>query len=363
VPSPRVVLLVLDGFPNRHVTSEIAPTLSALAAGGGRARDGGEAVMASATYPNHATFATGAGPAVHGLYANNVVVDATLRPAETVGPAVPTIFDVLGPAGITTECVVGDHHLVTTMGALAAGAHWPDVGRRPSEGPYDVLGYVADEVTVERIVAATGRGPGFLLAHLNEPDTAGHVFGPDRPRALEVFAATDARVAMIVRSLEPVWDDTVLLVVSDHDMEPVTEAQPVDLVTAAARAGCPAAVVHEGSGAVLVGDAPFEQSWLGAVEGVHGWLEVSPRLIAVTAVPGRFFGAAPVPGLRGVHGGEGSRAQVAIVAGGHRAVAPIAASLAARRPGAADWAVTAAALFGLRLPGADGRDLGGSPLD
>ena len=112
-----------------------------------------------------------------------------------------------------------------------------------------MLGYVADDVTVLRIVEAIESGPDFLFAHLNEPDTAGHVFGPDKERAIDVYRATDRRVGAIVAALEPAWADTVLMVVSDHDMEAAVDPEPVDLVALAAAAGSPATAVHEGSGA------------------------------------------------------------------------------------------------------------------
>src|SRR5258706_12485410 len=186
----RVVILVLDGYPNRHLTAEIAPMLSELARDGGRAVDGGIAVMTSATYPNHASFVTGVDVDGHGLYANDVAVGGELRLADLVGPATPTIFDALKTAGRTSSCVVGDHHPIGAMAAMRADHHWPPNGERPDAGPYDVLGYVADDVTVVRIVEAIESGPDFLFAHLNEPDTAGHVFGPDTARAMEVYSAT-----------------------------------------------------------------------------------------------------------------------------------------------------------------------------
>jgi len=48
---------------------------------------------------------------------------------------------------------------------------------------------------------------------------------------------------------------------------------------------------------------------------------------------------------------------VAVVAGGHPAVAVIAAALAARPPDAPDWAVTLADLLEIELDGATGRSL------
>jgi hypothetical protein len=50
--APRVVVLVLDGFSPRHCRREVTPAL--VAAGEAGAPGGGRAVLASATYPNHA---------------------------------------------------------------------------------------------------------------------------------------------------------------------------------------------------------------------------------------------------------------------------------------------------------------------
>lgn len=353
----RVVLLVLDGYPNRHLTTEIAPTLNELARDGGRAVDGGIAVMTSATYPNHASFVTGVDVDGHGLYANDVAVGGELQLADRIGPATPTIFDALRVAGLTSSCVVGDHHLIGAMSARQADHHWPPNGEKPDRGPYDVLGYVTDDVTVQRIIEAVERRPDFLFAHLNEPDTAGHVFGPDKERAIDVYKATDGRVAAIVAALEPAWADTVLMVVSDHDMEAALDPEPVDLVALAAEAGCPATAVHEGSGAALVHSERFDTEWLQHCDGVESWREVRPALVVLNAVEGRWFGAVPIRGLRGVHGGERTRAQVAVVAGGDPAVRVIRDALQQRRPNAFDWPTTAAALLGAELKHAAGVDL------
>jgi hypothetical protein len=58
-----------------------------------------------------------------------------------------------------------------------------------------------------------------------------------------------------------------------------------------------------------------------------------------------------------VHGGAHTRTQVAVVSGGHSAVAGVASSLASRTPEAPDWAVTLADLLEVELLGATGRSL------
>src|SRR5690242_14176743 len=113
-------------MPARHVGPSVTPTLAALASQGASAV--GRSVLTSATYANHATFATGAEPVVHRLLANWVWTDDGPKPAQDVGPAVGTIFDACRTAGRTSVAVLGDQHLVPVMGAARADEHWPPDG-------------------------------------------------------------------------------------------------------------------------------------------------------------------------------------------------------------------------------------------
>src|SRR3954454_19955554 len=97
--------------------------------------------MTSATYPNHAPFATGAGPVGHRLPANWVVTAGGPQPAHMVGPAVPTLIEVFdGP----TAAVVGDQHLVGVMRLETADVHWPVAGALDGDIARDARGYAAD---------------------------------------------------------------------------------------------------------------------------------------------------------------------------------------------------------------------------
>jgi Type I phosphodiesterase / nucleotide pyrophosphatase len=354
----RAVLLVLDAMPPRHVNPTVTPVLAGLAAEGGWAREGGRAVLTSATYPNHATFVTGCEPAVHGLWANHVVRHGKVVRAQAVGPSVPTLFDACRDGGLRAVAVFGDHNLVGVMGARAAAEHWPVDGVMPEGRRLDDLGYLHDSGTIADLCAAASGEFDLLVAQLNEPDTASHVHGPDSDEAIAVFSETDGYLGELVEALRPRWDETVLAIVSDHDQETVTVEEPVDLHAAAASAGVDVIPVLEGNGAVVVGDDPLDGTWLSEVAGVEASMELGPGLRFVSAERGHWFAPAgtKLP-LKGLHGGLGTRSQVAVVAGGHPAVEPIAATLHRRTPNAEDWAVTFADLLGVRLPQAMGRSL------
>jgi hypothetical protein len=357
----RVALVILDGFPRRHVGRETTPVLCSLTA-----RGCGRAVMTSATYPNHATFATGCTPAEHGLLANWVVTSAGAQPAERVGVRVPTLFDATTAAGVDSVAVVGDQKLVPVMGAAAATDHWPPAGVIPAGTPVDAHGYAMNaDVVAAATAALAGSTAGLVVVHLNEPDTAGHVHGPDSADARAVYRSTDAALGEVLELLRPAWSDTVVIVVSDHDMTTVDAAHPIDLWSEVGAHGLDHLLpIPEGDATIVWGEDPTNGVWLTTVDGIAGHEPVGMDARLVWAEPGRRFALPPGldgPGEPGTHGGVATRQQVAAAGGGHPAATALAAVVAASTDtapiDATAWAPTIAGLLDVALPAASGVSL------
>src|SRR5262245_22360868 len=151
--------------------------------------------MTSATYPNHATFATGAQPQHHGIVSNWIPESSGVVPAWQRGTRVPTLFDACAAAHRTSAAVFGDQHLVGVMGATAANSHWPPDGKPPDGAQLDAMGYIEDRDTVDQLVRVLDAGADLVVAQINGPDTAAHLFGPDADGALAGYRATDALLA------------------------------------------------------------------------------------------------------------------------------------------------------------------------
>jgi hypothetical protein len=357
----KVVFTVLDALPARHVGDANTPVLSRLAREAGQAPGRARAVMTAATYPNHATFATGARPREHGIVSNFVPRPGTLVPAWELGPAVPTLFDACRAAGRSSAAVVGDQCLIGVMGARAADTHWPPNGEPPAHVRRDAHDYLDDEDTMVELIAALDAGHDLVVSQLNAPDTAAHVHGPDSGAALGVYRDTDARLAVLREHLD--WPDTVWFVVSDHDQETVVDPEPIDLRPAFAARGVDLFALPEGSATIVCGHgARAAAAWLPDVDGVEGTApfhlaDATLEACLAWSTPGRTFGFAELATEPGTHGSPRTRAQVAVVTGGHPAAAKIAAAAAARTVRATDWAPTIAALLDLDLPHAAGRAL------
>ncbi|MDH3708159.1 MAG: alkaline phosphatase family protein [Acidimicrobiia bacterium] len=350
--APRVVFVVIDSLPPRWLTPTVTPHLWSLAQRGGWHPAGATAVLSAATYPNHASFVTGTEPVAHRVITNRVWDGDRFVKAHHVGPVGATVFDACRAAGRSTGAVVGDHKLIGVMAAHRADRHWPPDGHLPEGAVRDEFRYAADATVLAAIDQTAVLDAQVAVLHLNEPDTACHLYGPDSPEATARFTATDAVLGAIVERLD--WDHTVVIVVSDHDQEPVDDSEPVDLAALLVDASAPGLVESDGTAAAVVDGPPLDE--LEGLDQVIGGRVIDDRINLVWGHPGTVFGSQGY-GLQGQHGSPRTARQVAVVSGGHPAAADLAAAVTELRPHATDWAPTLASLVGGELPGATGRAL------
>jgi hypothetical protein len=339
----RVLFLVLDGVSPRHVDPTVMPILHDLASTGGWWPEGAVGVMPTSTYPNHATFVTGVAPDRHGIVANEIPTEAGPVPSWERGPRSATLFDAARADGRRTAAVFGDHHLVGVTGAARADRVWPDGGFAP-DVDLDVLGYAKD-----RVLEAIDGDADLIVVQLNETDTAAHIFGPDAAEALDRYGRADARLGSILDRLRSEWDQWVVIVVSDHSQESVTEPDPVDLRAAAGSRGLAGVVVDDGAVAVVAGAMAGPEGWMEEVPGVEGTMRIDERTVLAWSSPGRWFSSVAWP-VRGVHGSPRTAPQVAVVAGGHPGAADLVAGFGAVRPRSTAWAPAIAGLLGITAP-------------
>jgi hypothetical protein len=353
----RVILLGLDGFPNRAVGPALTPRMWKLAQEGGRADDGGVTDLPSSTDPGFCSLLTGCRPRKHGVRTTAWRYAKLPQWAGVETPQVPTIFEACRAAGVRTTAVVGDDRgLLCTD---AADVRWPSNGVIPQGAALDAHGYPTNAVVLPHLLAAVADASyQFVFGHLNEADTVGHDHGPESAAARTCYGATDDAVREILDAASDRWQDTVVVIVSDHDMQPRDSSPPIDLLADSHGAlwdlvipDGGAALVHLVSGA----DHAAAGRTLQEIDGIES-CSPEDRFMIAGARPGRIF-ATPVYPEGGFHGAPATARTLAIVGGGHPAVGQIARSLGRRRPHLADWAPTLAALLGVDLPRAEGASL------
>ena len=339
----RVVFAILDAFPHSVINAQITPNLWEQARLGSMSPSGGESLMLSVTYSNHAAFMTGLPPTKTGHWGNWAWVNNEFAKTYDSGPQGHTLFDYCQAADLRSVAVVGDDKLLATMGALEADTSWPPAGSPPTGTPLDAYGYPKDEAVIEA-AAAADLDADFILFHLNEPDTSMHMYGPDSSEALTQYRRSDASYGELVDLLAPLWDETVLITVSDHCQEPTDHPDCVNLRDHAKKAGWPVQIRNDGTGAIVIATEEISQqefakvhTEIARVDGIEGGVWADPNVYLVWTEPHRMFGRGE-PLAKGNHGSPRCTQQVAIVSGGHPAAESLGASIQSDRPGTLTWA-------------------------
>jgi arylsulfatase A-like enzyme len=354
----RVVLLALDGFPHRAVTADLTPRLWDLGQRGGRAPQGGTTDLPSSTDPGFCSLLTGCKPATHGVRTTSWRYARLPAWAGAETPRVPTIFDACRAAGIRTAAIVADDRGLLCTGS--ADVRWPPAAVIPPGTPLDAHGYPVNAAVRPHLLQALIDGANaFVFGHLNESDTAGHDYGPQSEAALACYRATDQVVGELLDTLADRWSETVVVIVSDHDMQSRTASAPIDPLANHADGLWDAYIPDGGAALVHLRPGVDRQRALEAlqrVDGIESAEASNDSLVIAGAQPGRIFAAPRYP-AGGFHGAPLTARTVALVGGGHPAVKSMAAAIGTRRPHLADWAPTIAPILGIDLGRVDGVNL------
>jgi hypothetical protein len=271
---------------------------------------------------------------------------------------VPTIFDACRAAGVRSAAIVADDRgLLCTD---SADRRWPPDGAIPLGTALDAHGYPINAAVLPHLLDAIADSSlGFVFGHVNEADTIGHDHGPESEAARACYRATDRLVGVVLDALAGRWADTVIVIVSDHDMQPRDSSPPVDPMANGSDGRWDAYIPDGGSALIHLNpgvDPERAGEALLRIDGVETWMRSNDSVLVAGLKPGRIV-AAPRYSIGGFHGAPITARTVALVGGGDPAVGGIASSIAARRPHLADWAPTVAPLLGIDLGRIDGRNL------
>ncbi len=352
----KVAVFVQDSLPNRYVGPDLTPNLWRLITnGGGWCQSGGISVLASSTFPNHATFVTGGDVQDHGIYTNKNWNGSEFICASSVGPAIETLFDAAAKQGLTTAAVMGDQTMIGVTAAHRADVFWPSESHAQPPNRTDSLGYAANQVVIEQLIALDAPKADLCLIHINEPDSALHVWGPEATEVHDQIKRCDDDLGVVVELFKTAWQDTVFFVLSDHEQELVDQSQPEITIQSLLDAACLQGHGHDEGAVAQVVDGPGASRLLQIPE-IEGAVDLDDKHSLVWSTSGRVFGHQR-KGRCGQHGSPRTVTQVAAVAGGHPVVGKIASTLNSRQPHATEWAPTIAKCLGFELPSATGRAL------
>lgn len=353
------VVVVLDGFRDDYIDRFNAPTLRALAEQGVRFTRAAGVFPGNSTV-NQTSLVTGAYPRTTGI-PNNSRYD---RAADRI---------------VTP---LRDNRAVTVTEVFrSAGLRTASVGHYMLEGRVDLY---SKDINIGRIWLQSPSPP-HLFVYLNtDVDAAGHAAGPFGAVTAQAVEEADRQVRGIIEALQRrgVYEQTVIVVVSDHGMSP-TGGKPVSPplayqlwahgFTFARRddeitADTDIVYIQHGSAFLYLREGRFdadrEQRLVEALRRIEGAevltrddliaLHTDPDLVGdVVLVPQEGYTLYPGSGSTGIHGRPSERYITLIMAGPgvRKGVTPENAEIV-------DVVPTLLALFGLPVPPTvDGRVL------
>ncbi len=219
---PTVILISLDGFRYDYLQKDRPPHLNALARSGVRARWMVPS-FPSKTFPNHYTIATGLYPEHHGIVENNIY-----------DPQFDAVFTLSDRQEVEkSRWWLGEPIWVTAekQGQRAASVFYPGTegeiaGVRPTFWKrYDAK--ITDAERVDTILLwldlPVNERPTFLALYFSDTDDAGHASGPISAKTRQAVLDVDREIGRLSDGLKArgIFDQTNLIIVSDHGMAPV----------------------------------------------------------------------------------------------------------------------------------------------
>jgi predicted AlkP superfamily pyrophosphatase or phosphodiesterase len=248
----RIIVISLDGLDWRYVAQAQSPsripTLRRLMTDG--VSSGVVTIYPSVTYPSHTSIVTGAYPARHGIYGNDIFDPAILQSREWYWFAraikAETLWDAAARGKLTTAMVswpvatgAGDFNVPEilkiggkfpeTLALIKANARPqglveeieradPALYARVSKDEQDDMRTRFAEYVIEQ------KRPQVMLVHLFDLDHFQHDFGPFTPEAYGMLEKVDAYVGRILAAAERAGtlSETAVFIVSDHGFLPIT---------------------------------------------------------------------------------------------------------------------------------------------
>lgn len=253
----RVIVISLDGLDARYVSKRDEyklkiPALRRLMAEGAIAVRGVTSVYPSVTYPAHTTMVTGALPARHTIFGNEMFEPPTEPQSGELtwfasNIKADTLWDAAARKGLKTGMVswpvsvgAGDYSFPEifkvggtqeeTLELIRANARplglIQELEKRDPALYSNVSEDEGDDMRTrfaEYII--TEKFPDLLLVHLFDLDHFQHDFGPFTPEAFAILEKVDGYVGRILAAAERAGtlQETTVFIVSDHGFMPIKQ--------------------------------------------------------------------------------------------------------------------------------------------
>ena len=211
---PLVILMSWDGMRWDYLDRSPFPGLTRMQTEGLRA----EKLIAgwpSSTFPGHVTLATGAWADTHGIVDNEFLDRKRGRYAYSSDAS----WLAAEPLWITAQ---RQGIRAATYFWVGSETDWHGVHQHYRIAPFDAERQ--ESAKVDQMLAwidlPDDQRPGLIMAYWHGADGVGHRRGPDSPDIVNQIYNQDAQLQRLLGGIDArhLWDDTTLLLVSDHGM-------------------------------------------------------------------------------------------------------------------------------------------------
>ncbi len=226
-----LVVLSVDGFRHDYPEMYAVPNLERISERGVRA-EYVSPVFPTFTFPNHYSMVTGMYPDNHGIVMNNFYcpeLDATFRMRDADATTNPDFYGA-EPVWVTAEL-----QGITTATYYWVGSEAPVNGVMPTYWKeYDAS--VPFESRIDSVIAWLSLPfedrPQLILFYFNEPDSQGHLSGPESKETGYMAEYIDSLVGVLETKLAtlPFSENIDLIITSDHGMSKVSHSRYVNLL-------------------------------------------------------------------------------------------------------------------------------------
>ena len=194
---PTLILISFDGFRWDYLKKVNTSTLSWLANHGVSAEVVNNFV--TRTFPNHYSIVTGRYEENHGII-NNVMYDPVYKDIFTPSTVDPKWFNASEPVWITNQ-KEGDGRLSAVINWV--GGSVPFHGHKANFGPpYNKS--IPFKTRVDMVLQQLDRDPpvNFVAVYFEEPDSSGHVYGPNSKQVADAILTLDKVTGYLVEELK-----------------------------------------------------------------------------------------------------------------------------------------------------------------
>jgi len=226
---PLLIVISFDGFRYDYLNKTDTPNFDKLTSDGVRA-PWIEARFITKTFPNHFSIATGLYEESHGIVANNFY-DPVLNDTFRLGDLDSKWWDTGAvPLWVTNQQAASDRH--------SGGMMWPGTAARIQNQTANHYYNYSDSVTwIERVdgvmswITNETDPANCVFLYFEEPDSAGHKYGPDSPQVVTEIQNADNITGYLINKLieAKLYDKVNIIITSDHGMANVPNKNYINM--------------------------------------------------------------------------------------------------------------------------------------